>query len=1733
MRRAMLIISLFMLVFSSSVAVGADDFMVRGFTPRGEISGKPEIKVVFSSPVVPESLLGKILPKDQIPLDFSPSLSGRAVWDDTQTLLFTPDDPLSRATSYRATVGPIRDLSGRLLAGTQTFSFNTPPLKLLSARQVSITPYGEMSVELRFSMPVPPKRLLGFLSGRSDGKSVRLRPQGEVPSDRITVASERIPGDSLTVVVEKGLTSDEGPLGLEKTEKVTLKPSSSVKITGTYTETETVDRGKIVIYTSRPVDPGDVKGYVSVSPERSFRVESTYGGFALVGEFPPRERIILSLKKGLGGGDGLVADERRTFIMPDVPRSIRFPVAGTFLTPFDDPRIAVETVNVDRLRLRGWKLYPNNVPVAMGVLDGGSELSTSLTRRLEDWELPIDNRVNETIRGAVDLEAYLGQSRGVFMLEASDEDSGWTRARQLVTLTDLGLSARVYDDGLMVWLDGLSTGKPVEGAEISVYSSSNQLLAEGVTDGDGIWSVVRDGDWDPQLLPSVVVARLDEDLTFLSLSGNLFADNGMDVSGSPWNETYEGQCLLPRGIFRPGESVQITSVVRGPRMSMPGRFPLMWRLVDSLGYEMFRGRTELSSSGIATGSFDLPDAAPSGKYRFELFVPGDEGSPLADASFLVEDFTPPKIELGLNVPEGPLSSGGTMDLSFRADYLFGAPAGGLAWEAKAFSRESVYRSERFPDFSFGDGEVSYEGGEIYLGGGDLDGSGEGSLSWTVPDDWRTPPMIDLAVSLNVMEAGGRWVTRTEIVPCALNPVQIGVRFPEGDVLPNEPVQLKIAAVNPKDEPIRSGGISWALFSLVDRPVLVRDDGRTRMRWEEERSEVASGKAELKDGLADLTVVPEGNGRYLLTFSGKGGSTGSIRFDAWAPWGGASRKAVLPGKVELTLDKESYSFGDRAVLSYSAPFTGTGLFTFEANGIIERKVVDVSEPEGRIEFVPSSEAWPNGWCTFQVVRPVSDKDEWSSHRALGVVPVKMDPGYRASLSLDVPEKAEPGGTLNLSVETRDEDGKAISGDLWVALVDKGILGLTGHETPDPWEAFTARRALASRASDLYDELMPIESRETPLLHPAGGDGAEARAAFGVNLSPVRARGFRVLSMVKTVASDGGKVDLSFDLPEFSGGARVMAVFSGSSVGSAHTDLSISRPITVDPTVPDALAPGDMVLVPVQLISTAKEDLKLHMDMKAEGSLSLEGAVSDDLVLSAGESSVVYLKVRGSDRAGTGSLSVRLLGDGMDFSVRRDTVVRPPMPRITVSGSEALDKGVFEMPEKGRWFPGTLRASLYLSGAPNADLMPVVQFLDRYPYGCLEQTVSALWPSVTLGDMADRIGLSISVPDRIARLQTMQLYDGSFSYWPEGEVDRWGSLYAAHLLASMAEEEVPLSMMHRTEGYLRSVLSESSESAFDLSRKAYAAYVMSLSEQPPLGWMAWLSERIGEMDSAGRYLLAGAYGLAGKRDLGLKLLGGADLSGSDRYGSAVRDMALRLLAMEDLAPGSSDEAFLAAQLSKAVEAGDLSTHEAGLAVLTLGRFSRRSDVKPFFAEVTGGDDVFKMAAGDELALSSDSFVSWRVDNAGPGRLFCGWSLSGVPLDPVEPFDKGISVRRTLRNADGEPIDGNGSLSLGDEVVLSIEVTPTGKVKDLVVVDMLPGCLEVWKTPSGFVSGGSSVRRDVRFDRVLFFPSSVEKTLKLEYRCRVTARGDFLWPPVYAEGMYDSSIRSVSGGGRLSVR
>lgn len=1738
--------------------IGEKEFLVKAFSPQGEVRGRTKITAVFNRDVVSADGTGSNLTVSDMPFTFSPSVSGSGKWENSRTFVFYPKAGLLQsATAYTATarVG-LRDSEGRLLSGPQSFSFNTAPLSFLGARQVNFDPnMNAATYELKFSLPVSPAKLRGY-TDVTDGSGAALDyrvQQGPVSRlVRINVSSRANVKDVL-IKLAKGLPSEEGMLGLETQRTVRVSKKVKMEILDSNAMSN-INNGEIYIGTTAPVDFARAPSFIEVSPKVAYNFEPRDSGFAITGDFAPQDRIKVTLRKGFPSFDGkaLESEWSRAFIFPEKKAELKFAAPGSVISPAGSLRIPIETVNVDRVHILVWKLYENNIPI--GMRSAWSEYPIDLSSMTADKTYKVNAKRNKAMRSALDLKPLIGGEKGVFLVIAQNEEGDWTEDRQVVNVTDLGITVKKGPDSAQFWVNSVKTGKSVSDAKVTLWTWSNQSMAEGSTNGDGLASLAMK---DAGETPVLATVKKGGDVAFVRLDNGLFGGKDtFGINGEQWvSKGYAAYCYMPRDIFRPGETVPMRAVFRDPKGVAPQPFPAIIKVYSPLGKLWTRQSGKLTKEGVLSGVIRIPVGAPTGTWSVTVSATDSAVDIAGSKEFFVEEFAAPRLFVEAAVKQKKVIGGGNLDYSMSAVYVFGSPAAGLKGEIEMSAQEKEFRPKGWKGYIFTDVEKKFRPSGALAWEGVLDKEGKRAGTLKAPDI-TAPSMAEITLRTGVMEEGGRWVYKTASVPWYPHDVMVGIAPPRA-AEPGKKLKFSAAAVTPDGAAAQTKRLKYTFLRVVRRAVTYEQGGRSASRSQEDFIQKGSGEISLKNGAASFSVLPGEGGRYIVRVEDP---VSGARASQWVyVYGGETEdETPLPDNVKITTDKKSYRVGETAKVKVTVPFAGRLLLNVETYRVVLSKAVAVSGKEAEVKIRVTEEMAPNAWLTAQVIRAVPADN--SPARAYGAAALMLDNSQkRLTVEIKEPGRIKPGEN-KFSLTVKDGKGGGVESNVTVMLVDEAILGLTGFETPDPWKYFTAQKTLGVETYDLYNALIRAETPKTPLLIPGGG--ADGAALNNSSLNPVQAKRFKMLSLAKTVRSDAkGVCSFTFVLPEFAGKARLMAVaVTANASGSGSRPVDINRDMVVEPSMPRILAPGDEIKAPCSVFNKKDKSENVSLEIETSGPVKLLGNPVMKAVIAPDGSVSFPLSFKA---LGTGVAKVSYIARWKGGALRSsmEIAVRPAAPRVHESGSFVVDPGkkvTMDIPRQ--WFAGTFRGSVMLSAMPTVSLAELADFLITYPHGCMEQTVSSAWPLLFQSDivkaadpsLADDKAVRGALTKRIERIMGLQNYDGGFVRW-QGETwsQPWETIYGAHFLieAKKAGVKVSEDNLRAALTYIRRQLSSVPEDRENdvkwreaLTRRAYSCYVLALAGDAPLGWMESLRDRASSLDPSGRLFLASAYAVSGQKKEAAKMLDkkletmNRVPGGNDNYDSDLRSSALSLLAYAHTAPRGADAAAAASSLlNKIKRAKYYSTQESGMSFLALAKYFHAQPTQgtPAGSLTAGGNVLAELSAAKRTAKAQVKLPEpVTAVNTGKARLFAAWVADGVPTVPVKNHDNGITVRVKLAGRDGKTA---ARIERGAALTASITVTPrAGKLREVVVSMPLPAGLEIEK--AAFQQPGEpvnpNVRAEARDDRLLLYISRLDKPLVWRTALRAVTEGTFAVPQTSAECMYDPAVSSVTGGGKVNI-
>ena len=1808
---------------------------------REVLSQAKPLVVSFSSPMVGQEVIDKPVAEQEMPFRLEPPVAGSGRWISDSSFVFEPKNGYPRAkTFYMVLKSDLKALNGT--PAQYYFSFSTEGNNV---RQVWIEEYSQRQkqavVMVDFSLPVSSDDARAHINisknGTAESVPYTLEQRDEMSTRQTITIPQVEKGQRLDFVIKADGGADAG-LGLVKEYAATLsfdaaegatapavvedpasKRASTMEFKYVYSSSEERGTMSLNFYLSTGIASHNQKEFIRITPDLPYTL--TYSGIRISEGLEPRTRVTVTLLPGLMDKDGAILDKEisRSKVTGDREGALFFNDAGNYLTPTLGGRVGVTLTNVDKVQVNLYRQYDNNLPFTTLATDYYSEGgANNMMREVYSTSFPVAFKKNELVSRAIDVAALAKGRKGVYTLEVVGYESSGSRdssiyqyaraqEKRVVVLTDLGVTARAFPSGATVFVAGLSTGKPVAGAKVSLFSASNQLLAEGTTDAQGLFLHNRDTAWDKQLTPAVAVVRKDDDISFLRMEDSVAVELPESASRAYLDSGYEAFLFTPRGVFRPGETVDVKAFVRDKNHTAPQPFPVVMAVKSSRGAELYRSTVTLSAEGGADISFPLPNSVSMGDYTASIFIPGQENSPLGRTHFTVENFMPPRLEIALTPKAEWLVGKETLPVQLQADYLFGAPGANLSYTLGYIAASAPFTPQGWEGYRFGNLEKPFET-ESDLGylRGNLDEKGAATVDFQAPGSWDASGMLQVRLVASVQEDGGRWNNQFATVSYFPTPFLVGLKI--GDAKGkgtagqsqevNKPVAVQVAAVRP-DGSLANPDLLFVEVHHMQRVwnTLYRNGGYV-YDFTERPVSFMTKKISAKDGQASFSFTPQAAGEYRIRCATQDGGVVAVRrVSVWDSGGRMSNDGLgRMDKVELVLDKPAYRVGETAKLSVKSPFTGTLFLGVERSGQLSTRVLPLSSPATVLDIPVTAAMDPNATITAWVVRSMEkDAKNWFPHRAYGAVPLVLDvKPHTLHVEASPPVRVEPSKTLGIPFTVKDEKGVPVQGEFAVAFVDEGVLSLTNFATPDPLAFFMELRRMAGRSYDMYNMLLRPESKVTRLLQ-AGGDGLLSYMG-GLSTQPIYLMEFQA-----TVLTDAeGKGMAEFAIPEYSGKGRLMIVgASGNRFARAEVQVPVGRDLVVEATAPAVVAPTDTFNIHVKAFSLADTlQGKVVINASVDGPLALTGETTRSFILQGKGTEAFLLSataLKGHDVA-TVTLNVSVEGHPeLSFAKTLETVVRSPYPRTSVVHSALINGGSTEpLVLGGTWLPGSTSASLTVSGSPAFAVLPAIEFLREYPFGCLEQVVSRAWPYLTFSSVVAALNpeeaeyTAKELATIVALVGAMQTDDGGFGYWPHwGAASPWASVNATFfLLEAKAKVAVPKAMMDSALQYMRALLFMDDRyfgsSVFANTTKAYAAFVLTRAGEAPLSWLQVLSERQQQMLPSGRIFLAAAKSLHAGNPAALQALDKTVLEipaksivYNDSFESTLRNRSLLLLAWSLVAPTDPKTKELC--IAVADELGALkypTTQEAGAAALALGVYLEKAGVErgDVIAHVRrDGKVIATSTPGVPLVVSNDDLpleaggapTAVSVSAEGKGQAFAVYSVRGLPVDAPDPVEAGLSIDRVWRDASGKALDlGSGKVTLkkGDTVTVELTIKPQRLIEHLVLVDMLPGGLAVedslvklaaLKSTSSSQTNGNSDDGDdedgeerasarsprnfveAREDRVIAFMDPVTEPLIYKYTLRAVSTGTFVLPPVAAEGMYAPQTRAVTGSGSVIIK
>jgi uncharacterized protein YfaS (alpha-2-macroglobulin family) len=335
---------------------------------------------------------------------------------------------------------------------------------------------------------------------------------------------------------------------------------------------------------------------------------------------------------------------------------------------------------------------------------------------------------------------------------------------------------------------------------------------------------------------------------------------------------------------------------------------------------------------------------------------------------------------------------------------------------------------------------------------------------------------------------------------------------------------------------------------------------------------------------------------------------------------------------------------------------------------------------------------------------------------------------------------------------------------------------------------------------------------------------------------------------------GAATVKLDLPDFQGQLRLMAVaVAAHKVGSASAQMIVRDPVVTMVSLPRFLAPGDNARLAVTINNLEGPAGDYALKMTATGAGSFVTPVERTIHLDAGANFSDGVIIAGTTM---GNVAVHLdLAGPNDLHLARDFKigVRPAQSyqlRRFVGQMAPGQSVTLDDASADEFLPGTAEAQLSVSPRPQWDVPGLLQALDRYPYGCLEQTTSRALPLLYVDEVASLwqadpgFSPAKQIDAAIGHIAELQRSDGSFGVWNDTDnTVPWLDAYATDFLMRAKEHgnTVPDFAIKGAIGWLHDyVQQEHKEDKEILTALAYAHYVLARAKADDLGALRYFND-----------------------------------------------------------------------------------------------------------------------------------------------------------------------------------------------------------------------------------------------------------------------------------------------------
>ncbi len=1560
------------------------------------------------------------------------------------------------------------------------------------------------------------------------------------------------------------LTYDEKIMGFKEAKVLQFQiPSKPKDNDFRLISTEEKDQIATLKFSKELAENQAFQDFIQISPELNFRAWSVGKELKISANFEPGEKYQVKIAKGLKSNQGLInkGEEANITLQKDLDPSLVFANDGVFLPSGAEYQVYIKSRNVKKIHLKVSQIFSNNISEYLRYknLVGKKDDSTQeafyssdgfnyVAKKVIDKKIELKNQKNTWISSALDLSDLKGKS-GIFSVslsvDANDLDYKGENVYRIINkasvsknliFSNIALSAQNLNKQLVVHARDFSKNEALENVKIELVSKQNQILQSQNTDsnGDAKFQIQE----DDEIL--YILASKENQISVLRFSNPLSTD-GYDVEGDQNHEMIKAFIYTDRGVYRAGDSVHLSVVAR--ENTNPLKHPINFTLINPKNQKIIENRILKSQNDIYYTQINLDKNAINGLYRANFNIAGVEFS----KDILVQSVVPNRIKVELNADENRSLDDGSLNYELSSKYLFGALASNLKYQSVVYFSPKNYHNSKYKDYIFTNPSsliISASADDK----GNLDEKGRVQSSVEIPENILNSQGYNFNARIvsEVFEKGGRSVKAVKDVNLNRYDYFVGMKtLANSYVSEGETIDFYAIVSDLKEKLVSGKTLEYRIYqndyywwwdydSYDEFLRSIKQDTNTKLI---EKGELTSSSEPMKFSFNTSNYY----GQMFIELIDKESEVSTGQSFYVSSWGEPSYADVV-SSLKIKSDKNKYKIGQSAKIEFESVAGAKALITLSSNSkIIDRFVMDTQDESTSIELAMKKEYAPNIYVSVSLFQDYNKIDNDRALRLFGVIPLYVeDENTKLDLELKTPDKILPNSDFEIEIQSKDKRAFNYT----VAIVDEGLLDLTDFKTPDIWKGFYAKTGFTLKTYDTYSQIIPKFT---------GGDSVLGGLRVDKNRDDSAQR-FKPVALFNTPArsDETGFAKLKFKMPSYMGSVRVMVVANeNDAYGSVSKDIQVSAPLVMLETLPRTLKIGDNFTLLTQIFKTENRIKNATLSVRSKNSLIKISPDTQTIDFKSATNLEMMMDANVSDnRIGKELLEFELKSEDYTYKNEIEIDIKPINAYTYENNTSLIKAGESKEFIIKDYILGTTNATLKLSPTPILDMDKRIKYLLNYPYGCIEQTTSAVLPQLFLDKFStefDKQKAINNINAAIERYSNFQTADGGFAYWQGGdESNAWGSNYAGMflILAKQNGYFVPDSMYERWLKYEQNFVQKSVYRDYMMDIKANSLYLLAMAKKPNISEMNLLYDNLNTLSTEAKWQLAAAYKLAGVEDTAKQIASKISIEPDSKYsfytyGSLVRDEAIIANAYKQIY-GTNNEELLQKISDTLLSKDYLSTQSTGYALYALAMGANLENMNENFMDATLKiDDQAYTINQNQMQIFS--FNDEKAIVSANKDIFVSFGVEGVKASENSAFSNKISLDRAFYDEKGNKISPS-EIGSGQTFYMRISVSlneGANYVSNIALTQILPSGWEVSNTllddntPS-FIKNSNYDFIDVRDDKIMwFFGLNKNRTHHFYIKLNAITPGSYTLSGAYAEAMYDDTYRALSESEKVVVK